>query len=178
MKKMNKAILLFMLICAFLISAQTAFAASAASAYVDEVLVSTKDCTSPPASVFLNQCSPANSFDAGQQVYFCIKIITDVGGGAVTGKFYIDSSEKKSNAVPAYPAPAKYQIRCDYYKSFSNSDAGNHVFKGEVYQCSGGACSKQVSFVVNETKNKWFIPKIPKVTKSMIPIPYIPGWDE
>ena len=177
MKKTIKRIILFLaVLCSVLFAAQIA---CAASAYVDEVLVSTKDCTSPPASTYLNACSPTTSFSAGQQVWFCIKMVTDVGGGAITGKFSIDGSEKKSNSVPAYPAPKQYQIRCDYYMKFSDAEAGTHVFKGSVSSCSGGACTKQAKFIVNEEELKTFPlykPKIPKIPKQSFKIPnYIPG---
>ncbi|MBI4981304.1 hypothetical protein HZC30_07175 [Candidatus Woesearchaeota archaeon] len=144
---MKKIILFLAVLSLVLISAQGVWAASA---YVDEVLVSTKDCTSPPASTYLNSCSSTTSFNAGQQVWHCIKMITNVGGGAVTGNFYIDGQLKKYNSVAAKPAPQQYQVRCDYYNTYTNDDAGSHTFKGEVTPCGGGSCNKQVSFTVNK----------------------------
>ncbi len=145
---MKQIILFSALLVLVLVSAQNVFGASA---YVDEVLVSTKDCTSPPANTYLNPCSSASSFNAGQQVWHCIKIITNEGGGAVTGKFYVGDMDTpiKSNSVPVYPAPKKYQIRCDYYKTYTNSEAKTYTFKGEVSLCGGGTCSKSVSYTIN-----------------------------
>ena len=132
----------------------------AVSGYIDNVLVSTKDCTSPPASTYLNQCSPASSFTAGQQVWHCIKLITPSGGSAITANFYVDGQQKKSNSFPAYHAPKDHQIRCDYYKTYTNADVGTHKFKGEVSPCGGGACSKEVSFEIKAAP----LPAQPKFT--------------
>lgn len=147
---MNKKILFPIIICLVFLIAPNVFAASG---YVDNVLVSTASCDSPPASTYLNigKCNTPSYFTAGQQVWHCIKVITDVGGGAVSVKFYVDNMNSPiytNPSIPVYPSPKQYQIRCDYYKTYTDSDVGTHTFKGEVSTCAGGACSKSVNFEV------------------------------
>lgn len=143
---MNKKILI--ILSGVLLLVLAAQSVLAASAFVEDVLVSTKDCTSPPASAYLNPCSPATSFNVGQQVWHCVKLKTTEGGGSITVNFYVDNALKTSNSIPAYPAPKQYQVRCDYYKTYANSDIGAHTFKGDVSPCAGGACSKSINFEI------------------------------
>ncbi len=140
---MKKILLVLSLVLMMMLTAQGALGASAT---VEKVLVSTKDCTSPPASTYLNPCSPATSFKVGQQVWHCVKLKTLEGGGAINVKFYVDGLLKKTNSIPGYPSPMQYQIRCDYYKAYTNADVGIHTFKGGVSPCSGETCSLSTKF--------------------------------
>lgn len=117
---------------------------------VVDVFLSKKDCTAPPSpDANLFTCATkATSFKVGEQVWHCVNIKNTLGGGVAANiNFFLDNKLKKTNSVPGYPF--FYITRCDYYKQYTNSDAGTHIFKGEAFPCiEEGSCSKSTIFEI------------------------------
>lgn len=125
-------------------------ALAAAQFTLTDIFLSKQDCTTPPTMPNPVCNHKTASFNVGERVYHCIAVKnTGNSGDAITLKFNVDGSLKKTNSVPSYPGFTEF--RCDYLTTYSQS--GTHIFKGEISP-SSGTRSLSTSFKIDCPLNK------------------------
>jgi hypothetical protein len=134
--KMNKTILISIIVCIFIF--QAAYAADQFS--INEVFLSKQDCTTPADAMLKNPaCSyKSSSFDAGQKVYHCISVYNSgTSMASASFKYSVDNSVKKTDSMPV--AQGFSAIRCGYYYTYTSSDSESHKFEGSISPSSSSS---------------------------------------